>query len=59
MYHYRVNKLCMKLVIETSLHDDARSGKHQIMSNSVTVKNSKMYMLLFYLMCMVVSYPVG
>ena len=27
---YRINKLCIKLVIETSLHYDAGSEKHQI-----------------------------
>jgi hypothetical protein len=30
IYYYRINKLCIKLVIETSLHYDARSEKHQI-----------------------------
>jgi hypothetical protein len=29
IYYYRINKLCMKLVIETSLHYDARPEKHQ------------------------------
>jgi hypothetical protein len=27
---YRINKLCIKLVIDTSLHYDCRSEKHQI-----------------------------
>jgi len=30
MYYYRLNKLCIKLVIETNLHYEARSEKHQI-----------------------------
>ena len=29
-YYYIINKLCFRLVIETSLHYDARSEKHQI-----------------------------
>ena len=31
IYYYRINKLCIKLVIETSLHYDARSERHQIL----------------------------
>jgi len=30
MYYYGINKFCIKLVIETSLHYDTRSEKHQI-----------------------------
>jgi len=30
IYYYRINKLCINLVIETSLQYDARSEKHQI-----------------------------
>ena len=30
IYYYRRNELCIKLVIETSLHYDAWSEKHQI-----------------------------
>jgi len=29
IYYYRINILCFKLVIETSLHYDAQSEKHQ------------------------------
>jgi hypothetical protein len=29
MYYYRINKFCIKLIIETTLHYDARSEKHQ------------------------------
>jgi len=35
-YCYRIKKLCIKLVIETSLYYDARSEKHQIMKTIVT-----------------------
>ena len=31
MYYYRINNLCIKFVIVTSLHYDARSEKLQIM----------------------------
>ena len=31
IHYYRINKLCIKLVIETSLHYDAQSEKHQIL----------------------------
>jgi hypothetical protein len=33
IYYYRINKLCIKLVIEISLHYDARSEKHQTTRN--------------------------
>ena len=36
MYYYRINKLCIKLVTETSLHYDARSEKHQTHSKFCT-----------------------
>ena len=32
IYYYRTNKLCIKSVIETSLHYDARSEKYQTTS---------------------------
>jgi hypothetical protein len=44
IYYYRINKLCIKLVIETSLHYDARSEKHQIIYSSGKFK----ILILYY-----------
>jgi hypothetical protein len=35
--YYRIKQLCIKLVIKTSLHYDARSEKHQIMTTNVVI----------------------
>ena len=44
MYYYRIKKLCIKLVIERSLHHDARSKKkHQV------VKRKHVVYSLYYL----------
>ena len=43
MYYYRINKLCIKLVIETRLHYDARSEKHQILCNCLKSVNGEYF----------------
>jgi hypothetical protein len=39
IYYYRINNLCIKLVIETSLHYDARSENHQARDKSKMQKH--------------------
>ena len=40
IYYYRIINLCIKLVIETSLHYESRSEKHQICNSLYGVPSS-------------------
>jgi hypothetical protein len=52
--YYRIKELCIKLVIKTSLHYDARSEKHQIVTKvshflrhaNKTVRETSSYLIL-------------